>query len=178
MAQQGNTYTGKLADMPTYLTRNHMYLAYDTLELYGFDEQGNPFKLAPLTPQQVQAIINTQLEAGNGITLTFDEETEKLRIDGQNLTTDFDLHIDENEVIRNNISEFPEVFVWRDGDPQTFITEFDMVSIRSIEVNGQSLIREQFDCPLKPRNEFTILDPLDDGDYIQITYTHYIFNPN
>jgi hypothetical protein len=177
MAQQGNTYTGKKADMPKYLTKNHMYLAHDTLELFGFDDDHNPVLLAPLTPEQVKVIINDHIEAGNGIDITYNVDTETLQINGQNLTTDHDLYIDENEVIRNNLTEFPEVFVWSSEQTQTFTTEFDMVSIRSIEVNGQTLIREQFECPLEPRNEFTILDPLDEGDYIQIIYTHYIQTP-
>lgn len=176
-AQLGNTYTGKLADIPKYLTRNHMYLAYDTLELYGFDENHEPVLLAPLTAEQVTIIINQTLVAGDGITLVYDEATDTITINGQNLTTDYDLHIDENQVIRNNLSTFPEVFIWNTGDSQMFITEFDMVSIISLCVNGVKLIRDQFEGELEPRNQFLILDPLDDGDHIEITYTHYIITP-
>jgi hypothetical protein len=45
--QLGNTYTGQLKDIPDFLSRNHMYLAYDTKELYGFNTDGTHFLLAP-----------------------------------------------------------------------------------------------------------------------------------
>jgi hypothetical protein len=180
MAQQGNTYTGKFADMPTYLTRNHMYLAYDTLELYGFDDQHNPYKLAPsneVSVDDVREIINNYLDAGDGVTINYNSETGKLEISGQNLTTDHDLYIDSEDVIRNNITEFTEVFWWKDGDPQRFVTEFDMIYINELSVNGVVLIRDQFETPFAPENEFEILDPLDDGDCIHIKYKHYIKRP-
>jgi hypothetical protein len=180
MAQQGNTYTGKLADMPTYLTSNHMYLAYDTLELYGFQNDNTPIKLAPsdqISESDVRNIINNYLSAGKGITITFNPDTEKLEISGQNITTDDDLYIDENEVIRNNITENSEVYLWRTGDSQLFTTTYDILNVDEITVNGQVLIPEQFQLSVTPKNEFEILDPLDDLDYIQIKHKYYIITP-
>jgi len=45
MQQHGNIYTGKLRDMPKYLTPLHMYYSYDSKTVYGFDEDHIPFKL-------------------------------------------------------------------------------------------------------------------------------------
>jgi len=47
MLQLGNTYTGKFSDIPTYLTVNHLYYAYDTKELYTFNSDHTPYLLAP-----------------------------------------------------------------------------------------------------------------------------------
>lgn len=81
MAQLGNTYTGKFADMPTHLTTSHMYYASDVRELYGFDADKTPIKLAPndkITAEEVHTIIQNFLVSGEGVTLMYDPELNAL----------------------------------------------------------------------------------------------------
>jgi hypothetical protein len=49
MAQLGNTYTGRFADLQKQrLSPHHLYYAYDTKQLYTFFEDGTPYLLAPI----------------------------------------------------------------------------------------------------------------------------------
>lgn len=44
MAQLGNTYTGKVKDIPTtYLGPNHFYWAFDSKELFSFENDHSPY---------------------------------------------------------------------------------------------------------------------------------------
>lgn len=42
MFQLSNLYTGSVTQIPSHLTVNHLYYAYDTKELYGFNFDGTP----------------------------------------------------------------------------------------------------------------------------------------
>lgn len=49
MAQLGNTYTGRLADIQKQrLSPHHLYFAFDSKQLYTFYEDGTPYLLAPI----------------------------------------------------------------------------------------------------------------------------------
>ncbi len=92
------------------------------------------------------------------------------------LVTDGSLYIDQDNIIRANVSDFDEVFLWVAGSSQKFNLAFTPTYITGVLVNGQEIMREvQWSLPLP--NVLEIIDTLDDGDYIKIKYQHYIIQP-
>lgn len=91
------------------------------------------------------------------------------------LSTDGDLYIDEEDVIRQNISTFFDEIVWKEGDSQTFETRIPAVEIVEVHVNGQKLIRAQYE-PVLP-SSVTIKEELEGIEYIKIIYRHFVVTP-
>ena len=91
------------------------------------------------------------------------------------LSTDGDLYIDEFDVIRQNISTFFDEIIWKDGDSQTFETRIPAVEISEVLVNGQRLIRSQYE-PVLP-SSITIKEQLEGTEYVKIIYRHFVVTP-
>lgn len=93
---------------------------------------------------------------------------------GSRITTDESLHLDNN-ILRANISDFDNEFVWEQGRPQLFELSFEPTYVASILVNGIELSSEQYH--FRAPKGIEIMDPLQDGDLVKIRYQHYNFLP-
>lgn len=70
-------------------------------------------------------------------------------------------------------AEENQLFVWNEGDPYVFSTDFSIQSIHKVTVNGQEWAKGIDYTYTLGLSQFTILNPpntLEDGDEIDITY--------
>lgn len=93
------------------------------------------------------------------------------------LVTDGSIYIDQDNIIRANVSDFYEEFLWNAGSSQKFNLAFTPTYVTGVLVNGQEIYRKAQQWSLPLPNVIEILNLLDDGDYIKIKYQHYIIQP-
>lgn len=92
------------------------------------------------------------------------------------LTTEHDLHIDDNRVIRNNVSEFWWDYVWDGTFPKTFTTPLPAVSIDRAYLNGEIMIKFK-DYRLITTDTIEIIKDIPVNSNVKIEFSHFVVQP-
>lgn len=95
---------------------------------------------------------------------------------GSSLTTEHDLHIDENSVIRNNISEYWWDYIWEENTPKEFTTPLPAVSIDRVFVNGDILVKFR-DYKLLTTDKIEIIKDIPINSDVKIEFSHFVVQP-
>ena len=98
---------------------------------------------------------------------------------GQKLRTDGDLYVDEENVVRNNVSDFFNPSLeWRLGDSKTIYTKLPATEITDVFVNGNRLSKNvHYIHVLSTTTGVKIEKDLYDKDIIDMKYKHFTTQP-
>lgn len=86
-----------------------------------------------------------------------------------------EFYIDENGLLRLNVSTYRQSELFTTGDSQTFNLNFEPTFILGIYVNGVYL--DDDDYTYKTPNEIEILGTMEDGDKVRFIYEHFNQTP-
>jgi len=105
---------------------------------------------------------------------------DSLELKGNNfIDTDGDLYVDEENVLRNNVSDFFNPSLeWRLGDSKIIYTTLPATEITDVFVNGNRLSKNvHYIHVLSPTTGVEIEKDLYDKDIIDIKYKHFVTQP-
>ena len=94
------------------------------------------------------------------------------------LKTEHDLHIWEDNTIRNNISSFWTDHTYKTGDDRIFEADFEFTELLDVYKNDTKL-KKWRDYNVYSTQSVIIYDniTLNDGDLIELRYNHFIVTP-
>lgn len=93
------------------------------------------------------------------------------------LKTELDLHIDNTNTIRNNVSAFWWDFTWVTGDIKEFTLPLIPVSIDKVYLNGR-LIKKYRDYKIINIDTIEILTDISTNSDITVDFHHFVTKPD
>lgn len=90
------------------------------------------------------------------------------------ITTDESLYVDNTGILRSNISDFQEEFIWQTNQENLFQLTFTPTYVLNVYKNGIRLRNSDYNIVLPDKIEIEVLE---DNDAININYQHFIIIP-